>query len=52
MMQRKPKVDFSDAFLVLGAYSMAAGVWQIYPPAALILAGAVIIAFGLALGRR
>lgn len=42
------KFDLTDGCIVGGLCTMGAGVWQIYPPAALIVVGAVVFGIGVA----
>lgn len=39
--------DLHDTLTLVGAALVAAGVWWIYPPAALILLGAVLVGIGV-----
>jgi hypothetical protein len=39
------KPDLSDVLLLLGAVCLFVGVWMIYPPAALIVAGFILVFF-------
>jgi hypothetical protein len=41
------KPDLHDILTLAGAALLCAGVWSIYPPAALILAGAALAAVGV-----
>lgn len=40
-------VDLHDIVALLGLISLAAGVWWIYPPAALILVGVILLVVGV-----
>jgi predicted naringenin-chalcone synthase len=42
------KLDFTDGCIYCGLASVGAGVWQIYPPAALIVVGSAVFALGVA----
>lgn len=47
----KPKrFDTGDGLLLAGAGCIVGGVWWIYPPIALILAGAVMLLAGIMVG--
>lgn len=41
-----------DVLVVVGTALVGVGVWLIYPPAALIVVGAVMLAIGLYAARR
>lgn len=42
------KIDFTDGCIYSGLASVGAGVWMIYPPAALIVVGVLVLGLGLA----
>lgn len=42
------KPDLHDTLTLAGAALLCAGIWWVYPPAALILAGAALVAVGVA----
>jgi len=44
---KKYKFDRSDIFILLGVLGILAGVWLIYIPASVIMAGLALIAWGL-----
>ena len=41
-----------DVLVIVGTALVGVGVWLIYPPAALIVVGAVLLAIGLYAARR
>lgn len=41
-----------DVLVIVGTALVGVGVWLIYPPAALIVVGAVMLAIGLYVARR
>lgn len=41
-----------DVLVIVGTALVGVGVWLIYPPAALIVVGAVMLAIGLYAARR
>lgn len=44
-------LDWSDGVFALGVLLVVVGVWWIYPPAALIVAGGVMMALGVLTAR-
>jgi hypothetical protein len=44
-------IDVRDVVGIVGLALLSYGVWQIYPPAAFIAAGAILIAAAVALAR-
>lgn len=44
-------MDISDILIFLGVAGIAGGLYCIYPPAAAIFGGIVLLVFGLLLGR-
>ena len=44
-------MDISDILILLGVACMAGGLYYIYPPAAAIFGGVILLTFGLLLGR-
>lgn len=40
------KPDLSDLSLIIGLIMLFVGIWQVYPPAALIVVGALLVSFG------
>lgn len=47
---KKPKItedDVREACLVAGFFMIGAGIWLVYPPAALIINGAMLLWLGL-----
>lgn len=46
------KADYTDLIAVIGLALLAAGLYFIYPPLALVIPGAVLLLVGLAAGRR
>jgi len=41
------QVDLTDLFILCGLAMAGVGIWQIYPPAALIIIGTVLFLLGL-----
>ena len=44
---KRNTLDLWDGLVLVGAVLAAAGVWLIYPPAAMIVAGAAMITAGV-----
>lgn len=51
MKREKKEEVVREAFLVGGFFAVAAGLWMIYPPVALIVGGAMLLWTGLPKGR-
>lgn len=47
MRERGVKTSLADGFCLVGLGLVGAGVWMIYPPAALIVVGAALFILGL-----
>ncbi len=45
------KLDLSDGVILTGLAILTAGIWLIYPPAALIEMGLALVLCGVALAR-
>jgi hypothetical protein len=48
---KKLKFGYDDILIIAGAALFTGGVWQIYPPAAAMVAGAALVYFGMAAGH-
>ncbi len=46
-MKKKIPIDFNDILVLVGLSSTGYGIWQIYPPAALIAIGCVLFVMGM-----
>lgn len=44
---KKPRFDFNDALIFIGALGALYGIWLIYHPASYIVAGAALVYLGL-----